>query len=171
MASIRPRKFIASLLACTACAALAQGFTQDPDWKEAEAPLPTTLNTAKLIKLEMPRSTLNYGVDPASVRLDADGIVRYVVVATSSSGAVNAFQEGIRCNTGEFRTYARYNPGSGWVRMPGLTWRSMHDGALPSKHTLLIARNGACVAGGTNTSAERIVRDLSGDANWRFTNN
>lgn len=171
MASTPHRRFIIALLACSAGAAFAQGFTQDPDWKEADVPLPGPLTTGKLIPLEMPQSTLRFGVDPASVKLDNDRIVRYVVVATSSTGAVNAMHEGIRCDTGEFRVYARYNRDSGWVRATGLTWRSLHDGALQSRHSLLIARTGGCIANAPNTSAERIVRDLAGGVNWRFTNN
>ena len=38
-------------------------------------------------------------------------MVRYVVVATSDSGAVNAIYEGIRCDTGRFKVYARHNGG------------------------------------------------------------
>ena len=171
MASTRHRRFILVLLACFAGTAIAQSLTQDPDWTESDVPLPGALNTSKLIKLEMLRSTLKFGVDPASVTLDKDGIVRYVVVATSSTGAINAFHEGIRCDTGQFRVYARYNPDSGWIRTSGISWRSLHDGALPSRHGLLIARTGACIANGANVSAERIVRDLAGGVNWRFTNN
>jgi hypothetical protein len=75
--------------------------------------------------------------------------------------------EGIRCTTGEFKVYARHNPGSGWVRSEG-EWRSLTDGALPSRHSLLIARTGACVGQGANLTAAQIVRDLDQSADRRF---
>jgi hypothetical protein len=141
----------------------------DPDWKEAEAPPPPALRTSGLIPLELPHSSLSFGVDPASIAIGADGIVRYVVVASSPSGAVNALYEGIRCPTGETRTYARYNPGSGWVAASTVEWRRLQEASTPG-HTRQIARNGVCIGGGTNHSVAAILRDLKGSADSRFRN-
>jgi hypothetical protein len=160
----------ALVLALLAGAAQAQVSTPDPDWKEEEAPPPAPLRLDRLIPIDIPGSTLRFGVDPASVVLTSDGIVRYVVVATSGSGAVNAFYEGIRCTTAETRVYARHNPDSGWVPVKDGQWRSLHE-TRPSHHSLAIARNGACLGAAPNQSAARIVRDLGGDVNWRFWNN
>lgn len=139
----------------------------DPDWKEAEAPPPPALRTSGLIPLEVPRSALRFGVDPASVTLGSDGIVRYVVVATSATGAVNGLYEGIRCNTGEFKVFARHTPDAGWVRSTNLDWKALQD-QPNSRHSLLIARTGACIGQGPNRSATAIVRDLRAPANHRF---
>jgi hypothetical protein len=148
----------------------AQLATPDPDWKEAEVPAPPPLRTDALIPLELPRSELRFGVDPASVAVGSDGIVRYVVVASSRSGAVNAIYEGIRCNTGEFKVYARQNPGSGWIIARESRWRELHEQPV-SRHSLAIARNGACVGHGPNRSATQIVRDLRAPADTRFYTN
>jgi hypothetical protein len=99
---------VALLLAATS--AHAQLVTPDPDWKEAEAPPPPALRTDGLIPLDVPRSALRFCVDPASVAVGSDGIVRYVVVATSSSGAVNAMYEGIRCTPVSSRCSPVTNP-------------------------------------------------------------
>lgn len=157
-------------LAFVAGTAQAQLTTPDPDWKEVEAPQPAPLRPDRLIRLEMPESTLRFGVDPASITLTGDGIVRYVVVATSSTGAVNGFYEGIRCSTAETRLYARYNPDSGWVPVKDAQWRSLQE-TRPSRHSLVIARTGACMGGAPNQSAAQIVRDLGGSVDWRFWNN
>lgn len=157
-------------LACAAGVAQAQLSPPDPDWKEVDAPQPAPLRRDGLLRIEIPESTLRFGVDPASLTLTSDGIVRYVVVATSSTGAVNGFYEGIRCSTAESRLYARHNPDRGWVPVQDSQWRSLHE-ARPSRHTLVIARNGACLGGAPNQSAAQIVRDLSGSVNWRFWNN
>jgi hypothetical protein len=150
-----------------ACAAHAQLVTADPDWREVEAPPPPALKLDGLIPLEMPRSALRFGVDPASVSLGSDGIIRYVVVATSATGAVNGLYEGLRCNTGEFKVYARHNSGSGWMVVKDSLWRPLHD-AQTSSHSLLIARTGACIGGGPNRSALQIVRDLRAPVDTRF---
>lgn len=157
-------------LALAAGAAQAQLSTPDPDWKEAEAPPPAALRTDRLVRIDMPGSALRFGVDPASVTVTPDGIVRYVVVATSDSGAVNAFYEGIRCSTAQVKLYARHDPDRGWIPLAAGQWRPIHETRL-SQHSLAIARNGACVGAAPNQSASRIVRDLGGDANWRFWNN
>ncbi|MFC5498728.1 CNP1-like family protein [Caenimonas terrae] len=156
-------------LAIVAGAAHAQLSDADPDWKEVEAPPPAPLRLDRLLPIDIPESTLRFGVDPASVALTPDGIVRYVVVATSNTGAVNAFYEGIRCSTGEVRLYARHSPDKGWVPVKDSLWRSLSE-ARPSRHSLVIARTGACNGNAANQSAAQIVRDLGGSVNWRFWN-
>ena len=161
------KQSLACGLALAACGAFGQLAPLDPDWREADAPPPPALKTERLIELEIPRSTLRYGIDPASVSVGADGVVRYVVVARSTSGAVNAMYEGIHCKTGEVKVYARHNPDSGWVKAQDPQWKSLHEVAN-TRHSLLIARTGACVAGGVNGSARQIVRDLAAPVDSRF---
>jgi hypothetical protein len=157
----------AALFIGVICAAQAQLAPVDPDWQEADAPPPAALKLDGLIPIDQPGSSLRFGVAPASVSVGRDGIVRYVVVAKSASGAVNAIYEGLRCSTGEFRVYARYNPSGSWILNKDPLWRSIHD-PQPSAHTLTIARTGACMGDGTNHSAEQIVRDLRGSVDHRF---
>ena len=146
----------------------AQLTPPDPDWREM-APAPPPLRTEGLIRIELPLSNLRFGVDPASVSIGSDGVVRYVVVATSNTGTINAFYEGIRCSTAEVRLYARHNPDSGWVLLNDGEWRSLHQ-TLPSRHSLVLARTGVCAGGAPNQSTAQIVRDLGGNVNWRFWN-
>ena len=143
-------------LVLVASLAQAQLTPADPDWREVEAPPPPAVSVDGLIALEIPRSTLRFGIAPASVTLGSDGIVRYVVVASSTSGAVNGLYEGIRCSTGEYKVYARHNPGSGWVIAKDSQWQPVQQ----ARHTLTIARSGACVGHGANQSVSKILRDL-----------
>jgi len=142
----------------------AQLMPADPDWREQEAPAPPDFKVDALIRLDMPRSELRYGVDPATVTLASDGIVRYVVVAVGTSGAVNAMYEGIRCDTAQVKVYAR-SSGSGWNAASGSTWRPLHEG---QRHSLQIARTGACAGHSPNRSATQIVRDLRAPADTRY---
>jgi hypothetical protein len=65
------------------------------------------------------------------------------MVATNASGSVNAMFEGIRCATGEVKSYARSNASGVWTNVNEPQWRNLTDN-LPSKHALAFARQGAC---------------------------
>lgn len=122
----------------------AQGVSDNPDWQETEVAAPPAFNLDKLLNLEMPPYvTLRFGIDPATLVITPDGIVRYVVVASNASGSVTAFYEGIRCATGEVKTYARASGPGLWTANKEPQWRQLNDN-LPSRHALAFARQGAC---------------------------
>ncbi len=156
---MRPKSLAAATLLVTVLSAHAQLMPTDPEWQEVEAPPPAAVKLAGLIALEIPGSSLRFGVDPASISVGKDGVVRYVVVARSTSGGVNAIYEGIRCSAGEFKVYARHDPDTGWRPAKDSPWRSLHD-QRASRHSLLIARSAACNGRGVNGTATQIVRDL-----------
>jgi hypothetical protein len=144
-----------------ASAASAQLVTLDPDWKETETPAPPTFASSRLIPLNMPPYvSLKLGVDPNTLVVTPDGIVRYVVVATNTSGSTTAMYEGIRCATGEVKTYARFNSGGEWEPLKDPKWMDL-AGKQPSKHALALARQGVC-EGATTTghSVSDIVKAL-----------
>ena len=164
---MRLDRFIFAACALSATLAGAQILSTDPEWREIEAPPPPALNLDGLIPLDLPRTELRFGVAPASIAIGSDGVVRYVAVARSSAGAVNAIYEGIRCGTGDFRIYARYSPGSGWVPAKETQWRALHDAPFP-RHSLAIARAGACIGHATNRPASQIVHDLLTPTDTRY---
>ncbi|HEY5581654.1 MAG TPA: CNP1-like family protein [Rhodoferax sp.] len=146
-----------TLLAFGAAAQL----VDDPDWKESEAPPPPAFNSKQLIAIDMPRYvTLKFGVDPATLSITPEGIVRYVMVATNASGSVNAMYEGIRCASGEVKTYARYSPSGHWSAVKNPPWQALNDN-LPSLHAMALARQGACQGRSTpGNSVADIVKAL-----------
>lgn len=135
---------LTALLLGAGFAANAQ-IVDDGDWKESEVPPPPTFDLGKLVSFDAATgSSLVYGVDPATVQITgSDSLVRYVLVATSSSGARNVMYEAIRCATGEFKTYARATADGRWTPVKDPQWRSMF-GNMPSKHALVFAKAGAC---------------------------
>jgi hypothetical protein len=137
------------------------------DWKEIDAPPPPPLRTQGLIPVDVPKTALRFGVDPASIKVGSDLVVRYVVVATSSSGAVNAIYEGIRCGTGEVKVYARHNPDSGWVAARGGEWQSIFS-TPNSRYSLAIAKSGACLEHAPNGSPAQIAQDLRAPIDRRY---
>jgi len=141
--------------------AVAQFNVEDPDWSESETPAPPTVDFSNLVPFAgAASSSLVYGIDPATIRFTAsDGLVRYVVVAFSSTGARNVMYEAIRCATGEFKTYARYTSDGRWNSISAPQWRSVF-GSMPSKHPLHLARSGVCDGAAPVPSASAVVRRL-----------
>lgn len=159
---MKPTKFARLGLACLM---LTQTFSLqaeiNPDWKESEAPPAPAFHKDHLLPIEMPRFvSMRFGVDPATLAITPDGIVRYVMVATSETGAVNAMYEGIRCETGEVKTYAHSSANGQWVAVKDPKWQGLNDN-LRSKHALAFARQGACDSRSTTAgSVAEIVKAL-----------
>ena len=152
---------LALLMGNLLATASAQAFIDPVDWKESDVPPPPAYDMSKLLTFEVTRSSpLVYGVDPASFSISKiDGVVRYVVVATSTSGAKNVMYEGLRCSTGEVRTYARAKPDGSWVPVVNSEWKSVYDISLP-RHSLRFARVAACNTAAPVTSVGELVRKL-----------
>lgn len=147
-------------LTCCALGAQAQGLVDNPDWQETEVPAPPKFDPRQLVNIDMPAYvSMKFGVDPATLAVTPDGIVRYVMVAVSPSGSVNAFFEGIRCATGEVKSYARANDAGVWTLVKEPEWRGLND-KQPSKHALALARQGVCEGNTAAGSATEIVRRL-----------
>ena len=161
---------ILALAFCSAAACASAQVIPDPasEWQESEAPPPPALRTQGLVPVEVRRTgSMEFGVDSASITVGSDRVVRYVVVARSPSGTVNGMYEGIRCDTGEVKVYARHNPSSGWVRVSDPQWQNIFTTAN-SSHSLAIARSGACVENAPNVSPTQIVQDLRAPIERRF---
>jgi hypothetical protein len=143
MKRMKPTDLAALALTLIVQGAAAQTLT-DTDRKESEAPPPPAFNTKQLIPIDMPKYvTLRFGVDPATLSITPDGIVLYVVVAINPAGSINAMYEGIRCATGEVKTFARYTTGGKWAVAANPEWQSL-EANLPSRHAVALARQGLC---------------------------
>ncbi len=153
--------FFLTLLLGVTGPAWAQPTLDNPDWTESEVPPPPIFDVNKLIPVDVSTSaSLAYGVDPSTIHIsNSDGIVRYVIVASSTSGARNVMYEGIRCSTGEFKTYAMYSPNGRWKPVAHPEWRSMFDN-MPSKHALRLAQAGICDGRTPALSVDAIVTRL-----------
>ena len=158
-----------ALAFCLSSAVQAQNSVDEPDWKESEVPAPPAFDVSKLVTFEVAAgSSLVYGVDPASIRIThSDGVVRYVMVASSASGARNVMYEGLRCSTGEFKTYARYSADGRWSAVSQPEWRSLF-GNMPSRHALRFAQAGGCDNATAPSSVKVLVSRLK-NPNFKIT--
>ena len=132
----------AFFIAQPACAALATTWELDFDddsktWKELEAQLPSYPKEGALVLLNMGvASPHRFYVDPASVSLGVDGVVRYTAVVKAWGGALNATFEGIRSETRELKLYALGHSNGSWVRARKPQWERMQRHTKPYQFTL-----------------------------------
>lgn len=137
--------------------ALAQLAAIDPDWKEKDIPPPPPFEAARVVDLEMPRHmAVKVGIDPDTVRVTTDGVVRYVAVARAPGGSVQASYEGIRCFTGDVKVYARAGGNGNWSPVPDPQWKPLRANQ-PSLHALAFARQAACEGQGAATSSPATI--------------
>ncbi len=160
-------KLAAVLLALAALGVAAQS-ANDSGWKESQTPAPPAFDVKRLIPIEMPKYvSLKFGVDPQTLAITTDGIVRYVVVAISPTGSISAMYEGIRCSKGEVKTYARSSAGAKWSVLADPQWQSLDN--LPSKHALALARQGLCEGRSVAAaSLPELIRALTPSIQDRF---
>ncbi len=153
--------FFGFCLAISALTAWGQTPASEREWSEDKAMAPPAYSADKLLLVEMPSYvTLKVGVDPATISVGTDDVVRYVVVMRNASGSVSAAFEGIKCTDGEVKTYARVNSTGGpWQVIEQPEWKSMTDN-LPSRHAYAIAKQGACNGRTAGGKPQDIIRAL-----------
>lgn len=113
-------------------------FEEPARWKEIEVKFPAYPRPENLIPFEAGTATPNrFFVDPESIVVGADGVVRYTLVIRTPGGAVNTSFEGIRCATRERKLYAFGRRDGTWMEARNPSWqyieyqeRNRHHGVL-----------------------------------------
>jgi hypothetical protein len=93
-------------------------------WEEIAVQIPAQPKQENLVSFEPLNATASYSfeIDDKSLTLGSDGVIRYIVVATSRSGAKNISYEGIRCSTFEKKLYAFGRQDGSWARSRQDKW-------------------------------------------------
>jgi CNP1-like family len=103
-------------------------FIEPPAWKEEVPGLPAFPHNDRL--LELPASLPGYDfhvfIDPDSLSVGGDRVVRYTLVIVSSSGVRNISYEGLHCGKHEYRRYA-YGSGDTWFPIEAAPWQRVSD--------------------------------------------
>ncbi|WP_229722807.1 CNP1-like family protein [Xylophilus rhododendri] len=130
---------------------------------ELAAPVPPPFNPDKTIAVDarVGRS-LDVGIDPDTLTSDSDGVVRYVMVARTSSGAITATYEGVRCSTAEVKQYARHYRDGDWQPVAEPRWQSLFSGGSVN-YSLMAAKAGVCQDASSGGSKQRILQNLQND--------
>lgn len=138
------------------------------DWVEEKEPPPPAFSKTQALPLDMPNYvSVRVGIDPATVKVGLDGVVRYVAVMSNATGTVNAVYEGIRCASDQVKTYARAGASGEWSVIAEPAWRDV-NGNQPSKHAFVFARSAACDVRVANR-LEDILRGLQAQKKPRGT--
>lgn len=159
--NVMPRHWVRAALAL-ACGVLCTGASHgQTHWREQDVPPPAGLSRERLIPFSVGAgSELAYHLDATSLAIGSDGVVRYVVLASSRSGAENALFEGLRCETGEATTYARWNSSEQrWVAVTPNSWRIL-SGIATSRVALRLAQTALCDGRAPNAPVARMLADL-----------
>ena len=146
-------------------AAIATEWEMDFDentksWKEIQAQIPAYPKGDSLVLVEAGSATAHkFYVDPASVSVGTDGVVRYTTVVKASGGAVNVTFEGMRCETREGKIYAVGRSDGTWVRARNPKWERIVLRDL-KPHTFMLYREYFCPSHTRPTPAKIAVEAL-----------
>jgi hypothetical protein len=149
--SARLARLCAGLVAAAAVAAAAQNTTptasgksvweeeqEKLNWKEGAVRMPPYPVESGLIEFVVSSgATFRFFIDPASLSVADDGVVRYTLVARSPSGVNNVSYEGIRCSNKSYRVFAQ-GAGGRWTPRDG-EWREIQARTIQRWHNVLYA--------------------------------
>ena len=105
---------------------------------EKDVELPPFPKSENLIPFFVSTTTTNkFMIDGESLTLDTDDLIRYTLVISSPSGALNTSYEGIRCATAERRLYATGRSDQTWAKVNTDKWIRIHENSLNRHHAAL----------------------------------
>jgi hypothetical protein len=113
------------------------GVIDEKDFKEADVELPAYPGESDLMEFQLRRNSINrYYVDPKSISIGPDRVVRYSAVIKSQSGVLNTYYEGIRCKTSEYKVYAYGIKNGEWTTVRASQWRKIDRSSVDFRFTL-----------------------------------
>jgi hypothetical protein len=113
---------------------------QRGDPNDSGVVLPALPKNQNLIEFWVSNSTaFRFFIDAASLSVDQEGVVRYILVARSPSGVANISFEGMRCTAGTYKIYAYERDGS-WSAAAASEWRPIEPNAVQRWHNELRLR-------------------------------
>ena len=134
-----------ALVAFLAQPSLAQwsGWDYDNDrpkeqFKELELKLPAYPEGDNLLPFEASAASPHkYYIDPKSLSVGQDGVVRYTLVVRTGGGATNITYEGIRCDLRQVKIYASGGPDGTWARAREPRWTRIVARQVDIHHAVL----------------------------------
>jgi hypothetical protein len=133
-------------------------------WEEIESRLPGFPKPENLTPFFVSMTTDNrFMVDRDSISVGTDGVVRYTLVVSSSSGAQNVSYDGLRCSSAERRLYAFGRSDRTWSKARSNQWAKIQESTLNRHHAALYSEY-FCPAGSIVRDADdaRMALDAGG---------
>lgn len=134
---------------------------EEDEWEELDVRLPPFPEPDQFHTLasQLPDSRLEIQLDPDSIRVGSDKVVRYLLRIRSPGGAANLFYEGLRCDTAQYRTYAYAGSQGDWQRMRGSDWQALNSGGT-SRYRQLLQRRYFCDPANGQLPADEVVERI-----------
>ena len=135
-------------------------FVEPPAWKEAVPELPAYPQNDRLLEFPVSKPGYDFSVfiDPQSLSVGTDRVVRYTLVIVSSSGARNISYEGLHCGKHEYRRYA-YGSSGAWYPIEASPWQRVTDAGM-DHYRYVLYWDYLCSPLRTNLDAEEIIRRI-----------
>lgn len=126
-------------------------------WQELAWALPAAPDHKSLLSFTViPSTAQSFHIDPTTLTVGTDGVVRYTLVAQSSAGASSISYEGIRCQSFEKKLYAFGRADGSWSRARWDEWRPIFKSAVNRQHVAL-AQDYFCRDGQVAGKASEII--------------
>ena len=107
-------------------------------WVELEVKLPPFPKTENLIPFDVSAASSNrFYIDPQSIAVGSDGVVRYTLVIKGSGGGENISYEGIRCEMKQQKYYAFGRRDGTWSNARSSEWRRIEYHDINRQHSVL----------------------------------
>ncbi len=132
-----------------------------PKWREQRSDLPAyPEHLDRLLPLGISTGGHPYKIylDPASLSVGADGVVRFTSILISSSGVWNVTYEGMHCGEKTWRRLA-YGSSGRWYRLDSTEWTHI-DGRGINRFRKVLYKEYFCELSEQGESAEVLVRKL-----------
>lgn len=137
-AASRFRRLTLALAASACCGTGALAADEVAPWQEADVEPPAFPDQSRLVDIYVSAASTNrFLVDPATLSVGPDGVVRYVLVVLTSGGATNVSFEGIRCKEWAWKVYATGRPDRSWSKARIAEWRPIENKPVNRHHTTL----------------------------------
>lgn len=108
------------------------------EWVELEVKPPPYPKPGNLIPFDVSAASSNrFYIDPDSIAVGGDGVVRYTLVIRGPTGAENISYEGMRCETREQKYYAFGQRDGSWSSARSGVWRRIEYKEINRQHGVL----------------------------------
>lgn len=113
-------------------------FDDEKPWVELQAQIPAYPKLEEAIAFFVSGATENkFFIDPKSISVGADDVVRYTLIVKSPEGVVNITFEGIACRTQEVKLYAFGRTDGTWSRNRYAKWSPIEYKDRNRQHHML----------------------------------
>ena len=113
-------------------------FDSEKPWVELQAQLPPYPKLDEAISFAVSGPAENdFSIDPKSINVGKDDVVRYTLIVKSPEGSLNVTFEGISCRSKELKIYAFGRADGNWSQNRHAKWSPIEHKARNRHHHVL----------------------------------